>query len=44
MVGGPHFSDNPAAAAEIGADATSSDGFRAVEVANELLRASANSG
>ncbi len=38
MVGGPYFIDNPQAAAEIGADATSPDGFSAVEVANNLVR------
>lgn len=41
MVGGPHFCAHPEAAAAIGADATSSDGLRAVETANNLVKLAA---
>jgi methanogenic corrinoid protein MtbC1 len=44
LVGGPYFLQNPHAASEIGADATSPDGMSAVEAANELVRAGARAG
>jgi methanogenic corrinoid protein MtbC1 len=43
MVGGPYFIDNPHAAAEIGADATSPDGFSAVEIATKLIQSAESS-
>jgi methanogenic corrinoid protein MtbC1 len=43
IVGGLHFSEHPETAAEIGADATSVDGFRAVEVASQLVEGATSS-
>jgi methanogenic corrinoid protein MtbC1 len=43
MVGGPYFIENPHAAAEIGADATSPDGFSAVEIATKLIQSAESS-
>jgi methanogenic corrinoid protein MtbC1 len=42
MIGGPQFDGDPDAVAAIGADAASSDGLQAVEMANRLVNAAAS--